>query len=182
MTFGRRAFLGYSSRLNRVYVSTDCVFEEQLFPYRLVDHHIYGYHNNMSDLEQQILYHNMSNTTIEDIATHIQAKAVSHKSTLLQIPAAFETDIPDPVASEDTPGSGDTSDSGDTPNSEDSPITGDHTTHPSTTLSDPVGNTLALSQTAGTSATDLHRTIFAHGPSGVYGELPKPGRHRTTRK
>jgi hypothetical protein len=28
MVFGRRAFLGYSSRLNRVYASTDCVFDE----------------------------------------------------------------------------------------------------------------------------------------------------------
>jgi hypothetical protein len=37
MDFGRRTFLGHSSRLNRVYTSTDCVFDEQLFPYRQMD-------------------------------------------------------------------------------------------------------------------------------------------------
>jgi hypothetical protein len=42
MTFGRRDFLGYSSRTNRVYASTDCVFDEQFFPYRLMDQFIYG--------------------------------------------------------------------------------------------------------------------------------------------
>ena len=69
MAFGPRAFLGYSSRLNRVYAPTDCVFEEQLFPYHLVDQRIYGYHSNVSSLEQQILYHNMPDATIEDCAS-----------------------------------------------------------------------------------------------------------------
>ena len=110
-------------------------------------------------------------------------------SILLQIPAAFETDISDPVDSEDTPDNGNTPGSGDTPNSGDTPTrdSGDQTTQPPTeaelseaeghlilwTLSDPVGNALALSQSASTTATDIHRTVFAHGPPGIYGELPK---------
>jgi hypothetical protein len=67
--------------------------------------------NNVPSLEQQILYHNMPNATLEDIAQHIQTKAVPHNtkwtpSTLLQIPGPFETDIPDPVERGDTPGTG----------------------------------------------------------------------------
>jgi hypothetical protein len=78
------------------------VFDEQFFSYLLMDQLIYGYHSNVSSLEQQILYHNMPNATLEDIAKDIQTKAVPHNtkwtpSTLLQIPGAFETDIPDPV-------------------------------------------------------------------------------------
>ena len=188
MAFGRRAFLGYSSRLNRVYASTDCVFDEQLFPYRLVDQRIYGYHSNMPSLEQQILYHNMPNATIEDIAKHIQTKAVPHNtkwtpSTLLQIPAAFETDISTPLDNAGAPDSGDTPNSGDTPGSGDTPDSGEQTTQFPTILSVPAGNT--LSQSMGTTAPDLHRSVFAHGPPGIYGELPKtwktPGNKRMSK-
>jgi hypothetical protein len=105
------------------------------------------------------------------LSTYRQKLCLTTQGGLRQ--PAFEADIPDPVTSEDIPGSGDTSDSGDTQNSGNSPSSGDQSTQPPTTLSDPAGNTLALSQTVGTSATDLHRTIFVHGPSGVYGELPK---------
>ena len=67
MTFGRRVLLGYSSRHNRVYASTDCVFDEQLFPYRLVDQRVYGYNSNVPSLEQQILYNDMTDVTIADL-------------------------------------------------------------------------------------------------------------------
>ena len=102
MAFGRRVFLGYSSRLNRVYASTDCVFDEQLFPYRLVDQRVYGYNSNIPSLEQQILYNDMSDVTIVDLDQRLQMKTVPHNTTwttanLLQIPATFETDISDSI-------------------------------------------------------------------------------------
>ena len=77
-----------------------------------------------------LVYHNMPNATIEDIAKHIQTEAVPHNtnwtSTLLQVPSAFEIDISYPVDRKDTPDSGDSPGSGDTPNS------GDQTTQPPT--------------------------------------------------
>jgi hypothetical protein len=97
MAFGRRAFLGYSSRLNRVYASTDCVFDEQLFPYRLVDQRVYGYNSNVPSIEQQVLYNDMPDATIADLVKQLQLKAVPLNTTwtpanLPQVPAKFETD------------------------------------------------------------------------------------------
>jgi hypothetical protein len=98
MAFDRRAFLGYSSRTNRVYASTDCVFDEHLFPYRLVDQRVYGYNNSVPRLDQQVLYNDIPDVTIADLTQQLQLKAVPHNTTwtpanLLQIPARFETDI-----------------------------------------------------------------------------------------
>ena len=136
LAFGRRAFLGYSSRLNRVYASTDCVFDEQLFPYRLVDQRVCGYNSNVPSLEQQILCNDRPDATIADLAQRLQMKAVPHNikwtpANLLQIPATFETDIPDSIIGGDASNNGNIS-------SEENPISGDLSpqqhSHPAPTL------------------------------------------------
>jgi len=35
--FGRRAFMCYSARLNRIFASVDCEFDATFFPYKLSD-------------------------------------------------------------------------------------------------------------------------------------------------
>ena len=169
MAFGRRAFLGYSSRTNRVYASTDCVFDEQLFPYRLVDQRVYGYNSSVPRLEQQVLYNDMPDATISDLAHQLQLKAVPHNTTwtpanLLQIPARFETDITVPSAANNG-----------NILSEEPPISGDL---PSAPLTHPAPGAAGTTQnhSAGVSPNSLHKTVFAHGPPGPYGELPKSWR------
>eukprot|EP00961_Rhodomonas_salina_P216503 2924438-Rhodomonas_salina.1 len=41
LMLGRKCFLIYSARTNVVYASTDCTFDEMLFPARATDQHMY---------------------------------------------------------------------------------------------------------------------------------------------
>eukprot|EP00961_Rhodomonas_salina_P104939 1413145-Rhodomonas_salina.1 len=43
---GRKAWLVYSARTNRVYSSTSCTFDETLFPAKAADQRLYGYYDN----------------------------------------------------------------------------------------------------------------------------------------
>jgi hypothetical protein len=123
-------------------------------------------------LEQQVLYNDMSYATIEDLAQQLQLKAVPHNTTwtpanLLQIPARFETDI---TALSD----GIAANNGNIL-SEESPISGDL---PSAPLSHPAPGAAGTTQnhSAGVSSNNLHKKVFAHGPPGPYGELPRSWR------
>ena len=108
----------------------------------------------------------MSDATISDLAQQLQLKTVPHNTTwtpanLLQIPSRFETDITVPSAANNG-----------NILSEEPPISGDL---PSAPLTHPAPGAAGTTQnhSAGVSSNSLHKTVFAHGPPGPYGELPK---------
>eukprot|EP00961_Rhodomonas_salina_P047354 636225-Rhodomonas_salina.1 len=45
LMMGRKAWLIYSSRLNTIYASTNCTFDETLFPARATDQRVFGYYD-----------------------------------------------------------------------------------------------------------------------------------------
>ena len=90
---------------------------------------------------------------------------IKSSSTLLQIPAIFETDI---------------SDNGENPESGDTPVSGVSISHHPTTPNVGSGNT--LNQSSVTTASDLNRSVFPRGPPGVYGEMQKTWRTSGNKK
>ena len=115
----------------------------------------------------------MPDTTIADLAQRLQMKAVPHNTTwtpanLLQIPATFETDISDSITGGDVTNNGNIT-------SEENPISGDLSSHQHSQLAPDAAGT-NQTHSAGISSKNLHKTVFAHGPPGPYGELPRSWR------
>ena len=75
-TFGRRAYLAFRPRLNRVFATVDAQFDECYFPFRLVDQRVYGQHSKRAKLEQLSLFHDLPHPTIEQLVTRINSAHV----------------------------------------------------------------------------------------------------------
>ena len=161
-THGRRAFIGYSARLNRVYATVEAKFDETHFPMRTTNQRVYGRHHQAHvDIDQLSLYHDMPNPTVAEIVERLNSTNVPHNThwtlnDLLQLPAHFEASV--------TGNSGDISpgSSGDAAPIEDIPY--------------------AECETAGINNTDdaagfipndkARNTVFIHGSPAPYGTLP----------
>ena len=69
---GRRAFVGYSPRLNRVYATVHAQFDETHFPMRVHNRRVMGRdHKDNVDTELLSLYHNLPNNFTEDVTSFI---------------------------------------------------------------------------------------------------------------
>ena len=61
---GRRSFVGYSPRLNRIYATVHAQFDETHFPMRVQNQRVLGRdHKDNLDTESLSLYHNLSSST-----------------------------------------------------------------------------------------------------------------------
>ena len=95
-TFGRRAYLAYSPRLNRVFATVDVQFDETYFPFRLVDQRVLGWHSKQPQLEQLSLFHDLPHPTIPQLIQRINGAHVPGADVtwplcdLVQAPPAFE--------------------------------------------------------------------------------------------
>ena len=71
--FGRRAFICYSARANRVYARVDCKFDTTLFQFRVADQRQRRYYNQEHPTEELSMFYDMPNATIEDIISQINS-------------------------------------------------------------------------------------------------------------
>ena len=95
--FGRRAYLAFSPRLNRVFATVDAQFDETYFPFRLVDQRVFGHHSKQPKLEQLSLFHDLPHPTIDQLVQRINAAHVPGDDVtwplcdLVQAPAHLTT-------------------------------------------------------------------------------------------
>ena len=160
MAHGRRAFIAYSPRTNRVYATIHAEFDKTHFPFRTVDQRVRGYLDDDAQLETLSLYHDMPNATIEDITERIKSVQVPcntewHLADVMQVPAVMN-----PV----TPSSGDT----------------DAISTPAAHL--PAGSSAHTDNIDNTSLRQLQRSVFAHGRPAPYAEMASGWQAAGTKK
>ena len=113
MAFGRRAFIAYSPRLNRIFCTIHAQFDETHFPFRPCDQRVRGYLDNDAQLESLSLFHDMPNATMDELRerianTNVPCDTEWSLADLMQLPATLH-----PATPEGTGDSGDCGDSGD---------------------------------------------------------------------
>jgi len=79
--FGRRAFMCYSARLNRVFASVDCEFDATFFPYKLSDQRQRGYYDTELRTEELSMFHDMPNATQQDFIERLNSERVPCNTT-----------------------------------------------------------------------------------------------------
>jgi hypothetical protein len=151
-TYGRRAYIAYSPRLNRIFCTIHADFDETHFPYRTVDQRVYGYLDNNVQLETLSFYHDMPNATIQDLKeriahTNVPCDTEWSLHDLMQLPATMQ-----PTAL----GSGDSGDSGDVT----APVA-DH----------PAGSATTTSTIDNVTLRQLQKSVFVHGRPAPYAEM-----------
>jgi len=77
--FGRRAFMGYSPRTNRMYASVDCKFDDTYFPFRVCDQRVRGLFDTEPNTEELSIFYDMPNAMIQQIIERIHRYAVQHR-------------------------------------------------------------------------------------------------------
>jgi hypothetical protein len=94
--FGRRAFMGYSPRTNRVYASVDCEFDDTYFPFRVCDQRVRGFFDTEPNTEELSMFYDMPNATIEQIIEKINSSDVPCNTAwgieqVMNVPAEMQT-------------------------------------------------------------------------------------------
>ena len=79
--FGRRAFMCYSARLNRVFASVDCEFDATFFPYKLSDQRQRRYCDTEVRTEELSMFHGMPNATQQDFMERLNSERVPCDAT-----------------------------------------------------------------------------------------------------
>jgi hypothetical protein len=79
--FGRRAFMCYSARLNRVFASVDCEFDATFFPYKLSDQRQRGYYDTEVRTEELSMFHDMPNATQQEFIERLNSERVPSDAT-----------------------------------------------------------------------------------------------------
>ena len=196
-TWGRRAYLAFSPRLNRVFATVDAQFDETYFPFRLVDQRAHGMHSRHAKLEQLSLFHDLPNPTIEQLVERINSASVPGEdvtwnlSDLVQSPSTL-SDVEHAQEGSSGEHTGHNSNSGERTGQEVSERertgnSGDKDQDRGGLPSDPYGieteppsteaERAAAQQEIGTPVVTganlrmLKQTVFAQGPPGAYGEI-----------
>ena len=160
--FGRKAYIAYSPRLNRVFSTVDAQFDECYFPFRLVDQREHGHIAPQPKLEQLSLFHDIPNPTIEQLIERINSTQVPGNDNDMRWLLSDLTKTPNTLSSGERT---------DLTGGDRTGLQGQHDTDD--TATDPYGLRIGGENAAKmTPATlrDLQRTVFAHGPPGQYGE------------
>jgi len=76
LQFGRKAFIEYSLRTNRVYASVDYEFNESYFPCRVCDQRVREYFDTEPNTEELKPFYDMPNAKIEKISERINSSYV----------------------------------------------------------------------------------------------------------
>jgi len=79
--FGRRAFMCYSARLNRVFAGVDCEFDTTFFPCKLSNQRQRGYYDTEVRTEELSMFHDMPNATQQDFTERLNSKRVPSDAT-----------------------------------------------------------------------------------------------------
>ena len=163
MAFGRRAFIAYSPRLNRIFCTIHAQFDETHFPFRPCDQRVRGYLDNDAQLESLSLFHDMPNATMDELRerianTNVPCDTEWSLADLMQLPATLH-----PATSEGTGDSGDCGDSGDSWDS--GPTASD--------ASQPAGSSGAdaTAKINNVSLRQAQKSVFVHGRPAPYAEM-----------
>jgi len=79
--FGRRVFICYSARTNRVYASVDCKFDTSLFPFQVADQRQREFYDQEPHTEELSMFNDMPNATIDDIIHRINSESIPCNTT-----------------------------------------------------------------------------------------------------
>eukprot|EP00961_Rhodomonas_salina_P283173 3826826-Rhodomonas_salina.1 len=89
LMMGSKAWLIYSSRLNTIYASTNCTFDETLFPARATDQQVFGYYYAGSiDTFRADMHDKQLNSTLQSDFIQFDA-TVTADSTPEWVPAVL---------------------------------------------------------------------------------------------
>ena len=179
--WGRRAYLAFSPRVNRIYATVDAQFDECYFPFRLVDQRVFGQHAKQPKLEQLSLFHDLPHPTIEQLITRINSAQVPggdvtwNLSDLVQHPpGALDTEQHSSgertgLNGERT-GNGNSGDSGERTGPPQDPYGITSTAAPTDAERTAAGADAGTPVVTGANLRILKQTVFAQGPPGAYGE------------